>query len=37
MTIKAQQRFNTWSAFLLSTCIVLLTGELAQAKKQICM
>jgi hypothetical protein len=32
MTIKVQQRFNTWSKFLLSTCIVLLTGELAQAK-----
>src|SRR5260370_41229472 len=37
MTIKVQQRFNTGSALLLSTCIVLLTGELAQAKsKYVC-
>ena len=34
MTIKVQQRVNTWSALLLSTCIVLLTGELAQAKSK---
>jgi len=34
MTIKAEQRFNTWSALLLSTCIVLLAGESAQAQKK---
>jgi hypothetical protein len=37
MNIKAQQRFNNRSALLLSTCIVLLNGELAQAKsKYVC-
>ena len=37
MTIKAQQRSGTRTALLLSTCIVLLTGELAQAKsKYVC-
>jgi plastocyanin len=34
MTISAQQRFSTWSALLLSTCIVLLTGGFAQAQKK---
>lgn len=34
MTIKAQQRFSTRTALLLSTCIILLTGELAQAKSK---
>jgi hypothetical protein len=34
MTIKAQQRFTAWNALLLSTCIVLLTGGLAQAQKK---
>ena len=34
MTIKAQQRSSTRTALLLSTCIVLLTGGLAQAKSK---
>jgi plastocyanin len=34
MNIKAQQPFNAWSALLLTTCIVLLTGGLAQAQKK---
>ena len=34
MAIKAQQRSNARIALLLSTCIVLLTGELAQAKSK---
>ena len=34
MTIKAQQRSRTRTALLLSTCIVLMTGELAQAKSK---
>ena len=34
MTINAEQRLNTWSALLLSTCIVLLSGEPAQAQKK---
>jgi plastocyanin len=34
MTIKAQQRFSTRTALLLSTCIVLLTSGLAQAKSK---
>jgi plastocyanin len=37
MTIKAQRRSSTRTAFLLSTCFVLMTGELAQAKsKYVC-
>lgn len=37
MTTKAQPRFNTRTAFLLSTCMVLLTGRLAEAKsKYVC-
>lgn len=37
MTIKAKRRFDARSALLLSTCIVFLTGELAQAKsKYVC-
>ncbi|MEG9438470.1 hypothetical protein JAO29_20185 [Edaphobacter sp. HDX4] len=33
MTIKAR-RPSTWTALLFSTCVVLLTGELAQAKSK---
>jgi hypothetical protein len=34
MAIKAQQRLHARSALILSTCIVLLTGGLAQAQKK---
>jgi hypothetical protein len=34
MTIKSQQRSTTRTALLLSTCIVLLAGEAAQAKSK---
>lgn len=34
MTIKAQQRSSTRTALLLLTCIVLLAGEIAQAKSK---
>jgi hypothetical protein len=34
VTIRAQQRFSAWNALLLTTCIVLLTGGLAQGEKK---